>query len=78
MAEVREVIDAAQADWPETVQIRYTLDESQTVQDMLSDLEANVIAAIILVMIVVVYALGLRSSLLVGLSISGAFLTLVA
>ena len=78
VAEVREVIDAAQADWPETVQIRYTLDESQTVQDMLSDLEANVIAAIILVMIVVVYALGLRSSLLVGLAIPGAFLTGVA
>ncbi len=78
VAEVRAVIDAAQADWPDTVQVRYTLDESKTVQDMLSDLEANVIAAIILVMIVVVYALGLRSSLLVGLAIPGAFLTGVA
>lgn len=76
--EVRDVISTAQMDWPETVQVRYTLDESQTVQDMLSDLEANVIAAIILVMIVIVYALGLRSSLLVGLAIPGAFLTGVA
>ncbi|MEO0929521.1 MAG: efflux RND transporter permease subunit, partial [Pseudomonadota bacterium] len=78
VADVRAVIETAQIDWPETVQVRYTLDESQTVQDMLSDLEANVIAAIILVMIVVVYALGLRSSVLVGLAIPGAFLTGVA
>ncbi|WP_341368118.1 efflux RND transporter permease subunit [Yoonia sp. BS5-3] len=78
VAEVREVIENAQADWPESVQIRFTLDESEQVKSMLSDLEANVIAAIILVMIVVVYALGLRSSLLVGLAIPGAFLTGVA
>jgi multidrug efflux pump len=76
--EVRAVIARAQADWPESVEVRYTLDESETVQSMLSDLEANVIAAIILVMIVVVYALGLRSSLLVGMAIPGAFLTGVA
>ncbi|MDP5084533.1 MAG: efflux RND transporter permease subunit [Yoonia sp.] len=78
VAEVRAVIETAQADWPDSVQIRYTLDESEQVKSMLSDLEANVIAAIILVMIVVVYALGLRSSLLVGLAIPGAFLTGVA
>ena len=78
VAEVRAVVDAMQGEWPESVQVRYTLDESETVKSMLSDLEANVIAAIILVMIVVVYALGLRSSLLVGLAIPGAFLTGVA
>ncbi|WP_019953603.1 efflux RND transporter permease subunit [Yoonia vestfoldensis] len=76
--EVRAVIDRVRADWPESVEISYTLDESETVKTMLSDLEANVIAAIILVMIVIVYALGLRSSLLVGLAIPGAFLTGVA
>ena len=78
VAEVRDVINTAQAGWPDSVHIGYTLDESEQVKSMLSDLEANVIAAIILVMIVVVYALGLRSSLLVGLAIPGAFLTGVA
>lgn len=78
VAEVRAVVEATQGEWPDNVQVRYTLDESETVKSMLSDLEANVIAAIILVMIVVVYALGLRSSLLVGLAIPGAFLTGVA
>ncbi len=78
VAEVREVIDIARADWPDSVEVSFTLDESEQVQDMLTDLEANVIAAVILVMIVVVYALGLRSSILVGLAIPGAFLTGVA
>ena len=78
VAEVRTVIEDTRADWPDSVQVSFTLDESEQVKSMLSDLEANVIAAIILVMIVVVYALGLRSSLLVGLAIPGAFLTGVA
>ncbi|MFN3661180.1 efflux RND transporter permease subunit [Yoonia sp.] len=75
---VRDVIERVRINWPENVEISYTLDESETVKTMLSDLEANVIAAIILVMIVVVYALGLRSSVLVGLAIPGAFLSGVA
>ena len=74
VAAVRGVIAQAQADWPATVQIAYMQDESEQVQTMLSDLEANVIAAVILVMIVIVWALGIRSALLVGLAIPGAFL----
>ncbi|MEL6572941.1 MAG: efflux RND transporter permease subunit [Pseudomonadota bacterium] len=75
VADVRTVIETAQLDWPDSVQVSYTLDESEQVREMLTDLEANVIAAVILVMIVVVYALGVRSSILVGLAIPGAFLT---
>ena len=78
VAAVREVVTKSSEAWPESVHIRYTLDESETVVSMLSDLEANVIAAIFLVMVVVVYALGFRSSILVGLAIPGAFLTGVA
>ena len=78
VADVKETIAAAQADWPETMRITYLQDESKSVKDLLSDLEANVIAAIILVMIVIVFALGFRSALLVGMAIPGAFLTGVA
>jgi multidrug efflux pump len=74
VAAAKAIIEAARADWPDAVQINYLLDESAQVETMLGDLEANVIAAIILVMIVVVYALGLRSAVLVGLSIPSAFL----
>tara|TARA_R110002051_G_scaffold1008_6_gene4988 strand:+ start:26357 stop:29515 length:3159 start_codon:yes stop_codon:yes gene_type:complete len=74
----KKVIAATQASWPENVKINYMQDESKQVKSLLTDLEANVIAAILLVMIVIVWALGLRSALLVGLAIPGAFLTGVA
>ena len=72
--QVKEAITAAQNEWPENVRINYLQDESKQVKTMLADLESNVIAAVLLVMIVIVWALGLRSSILVGLSIPGAFL----
>ncbi|MFT6606599.1 MAG: multidrug efflux pump [Halocynthiibacter sp.] len=78
VSEVRKVIETASLEWPESVHVTYMQDESDQVKSMLSDLEANVIAAVILVMIVIVFSLGLRSSVLVGLSIPGAFLTGVA
>jgi len=74
VAAVRALIEEASADWPENVTVDYMQDESEQVETMLSDLEANVIAAVILVMIVIVWALGIRSALLVGLAIPGAFL----
>ena len=78
VAEVKAIVTEASAQWPASVTTRYMQDESESVQTMLSDLEANVITAIMLVMIVIVWALGLRSALLVGLSIPGAFLAGVA
>lgn len=71
---VRDVVDDARSDWPETVRVDYMQDQAEQVKTMLGDLESNVIAAVLLVMIVIVYALGFRASLLVGLSIPGAFL----
>lgn len=78
VAEAKMVIAKAQAGWPSSVSVNYLQDESKQVKSMLADLEANVIAAILLVMIVIVWALGLRAALLVGLAIPGAFLTGVA
>ena len=71
---VKERVEALRPNWPENVEITYLQDQSKQVKDMLNDLEANVIAAVILVMIVIVLALGGRSAILVGLSIPGAFL----
>ena len=69
---VRKTVGEEQKFWPETVEVSFTQDESKT---MLSDLQNNVISAILLVMIVVVWALGLRTAGLVGIAIPGAFLT---
>ncbi|APX10576.1 efflux RND transporter permease subunit [Tateyamaria omphalii] len=75
IAQVKARIDALSQDWPDAVQVTYLQDQSEQVETLLSDLEANVIAAIILVMVVVVFALGLRPAILVGLAIPGAFLS---
>jgi multidrug efflux pump len=75
---VRAAVEEARADWPDSVRIDYLQDQSEQVKTILNDLEANVISAIILVMIVVVWALGIRSAILVGLAIPGAFLSGVA
>ncbi|WP_084863640.1 efflux RND transporter permease subunit [Salibaculum halophilum] len=74
VAASREAIDSLRADWPQSVQVTYLQDQSEQVKTLLSDLEANVIAAVLLVMIVIVAALGFRSAILVGLAIPGAFL----
>ncbi len=75
---VRDVLAAAKADWPQDVQATINRDESDQVRDLLGDLQDNVIAAIITVMIVILFFLGPRSALLVGLSIPGSFLSGVA
>ena len=72
---IRELIDAARPQLPETLDIRFIMDQSEEVQDILSDLLNNVLTAIVLVIIVVIAAMGPRSALLVGLTIPGAFLT---
>jgi len=69
------VIEQMRQTWPASVDVAYLQDKSETVRTLLGDLENNVITAIVLVMIVVIGALGLRSALLVGLAIPGAFLS---
>ncbi len=74
VAATKAAVDSLRTEWPDSLEVTYLQDQSEQVETLLSDLEANVIAAVILVMIVIVFALGLRSAVLVGLSIPGAFL----
>lgn len=71
---VKEVVARESRSWPETVEVHYTQDQSKEIQTSLHDLQNSVITAILLVMVVVVAALGVRSGLLVGLAIPGSFL----
>ena len=63
-----------QANWPTGIQVLFSQDKSEDIRDMLFDLQNNVIAAVLLVMIVIVAVLGLRTAGLVGLAIPGSFL----
>lgn len=71
---VRATVEAERGFWPENVRASFSQDQSNNIRSMLSDLQNNVIAAIVLVMVVVVAALGVRSGLLVGVAIPGSFL----
>ncbi|MGR5322358.1 efflux RND transporter permease subunit [Vibrio sp. DNB22_17_1] len=74
---VKLVIAEAQkrSEWPNNLQVKYTWDQSDDVKLMLSDLQNNILSAIILVVIVIIAILGVRTALLVGISIPGSFLT---
>ncbi|WP_028110981.1 efflux RND transporter permease subunit [Ferrimonas futtsuensis] len=75
VAKVKALMEAAREQWPENLEVTYTGDSSEDVEQMLSDLQNNVVSAILLVVIVVIAALGLRSAGLVGVAIPGSFLT---
>ena len=61
-------------DWPENIKVDFSSDISNFIFEMLGSLEISISNAILLVMILVIAALGLRSALLVGLSIPTSFL----
>ncbi len=73
--EVRALVEAERQNWPPEVTVHYSQDKSTDIRTMLSDLQNNVLSAVLLVMVVVVAALGLRSAALVGVAIPGSFLT---
>ncbi len=73
-AEVRKVAGEMLKSWPGAMHVDYALDQSNTIKDVLQSLEDGIILAIILVMVLVVAALGLRSGILVGISIPTSFL----
>lgn len=59
---------------PAGLSTQIVLNESTSVKDLLGTLESNVLASILLVMIVILWGMGPRNALLVGLGIPGAFL----
>ncbi|MFI8608019.1 efflux RND transporter permease subunit [Pseudomonas sp. NPDC077649] len=73
--QVKALLEQAKPLLPAGVEVSYIMDQSQEVQSMLGDLLNNVLTAIVLVLILVVASMGLRSALLVGLTIPGAFLS---
>ncbi len=75
---IYEIVEHERTAWPDElrklVHVDFLQDKSQDIRTMLVDLQNNVISAVLLVMIVVVAALGLRTALLVGVAIPGSFL----
>ncbi|WP_043317718.1 efflux RND transporter permease subunit [Microbulbifer sp. HZ11] len=66
---VRAVVNAERDYLPRGVDVDFVFDQSDWARDMVSEMEGNILTAMLLVMIIVVSALGFRSGLLVGLGI---------
>ena len=78
VALVREKVAEAQEVWPQelrdSITVSFSMDESTQVGDMVSQLEAAVLTAVALVMIVILATLGIRAAILVGFAIPTSFL----
>lgn len=73
-AAVRAAVASATKDWPETIRIDFILDKSEDIYEILGSLESSIMTAIFLVMVVIVWALGFKSALLVGIAIPASFM----
>jgi len=72
--EARAAVEDEARFWPASVQYEFIGDQAVIVQDNLQGLTSSVMTAILLVMIVVVAALGMRSAIMVGIAIPTTFL----
>jgi hypothetical protein len=72
--EVMAIVERERQQWPGDIEVSVSRDKSKDVNDMLTELQNSVIAAVLLVFIVIIGILGMRSALLVGVSIPGSFL----
>ncbi|HET6220644.1 MAG TPA: efflux RND transporter permease subunit [Dongiaceae bacterium] len=74
IAQVRQVVEAERANWPAQIRVTYSQDRSADIQEMLKELQNSLIFAIVLVMIIIIGALGLRGGTMVGIAIPASFL----
>ena len=72
---VKAVVEKERGKWPAAITVTFSGDDSKNIRNMLRDLQNNVLSAVLLVMIIIVAALGIRSGILVGIAIPGSFLT---
>ncbi len=72
--EVKTLVERERAYWPKGIEVTYGQDISNETRDMLADLENGIIFAVLLVLIVMIWTMGLRAALLVSLSVPGSFL----
>ena len=72
--EVKAVTEEFRKLLPEGTEVSFSQDKSKEIRQLLFDLQNSVLTAVILVFIVILYALSVRASLLIGLAIPASFL----
>jgi multidrug efflux pump len=71
---VKATVLALQKTWPEAVHVTFTQDKSKVIRQMLADLQNSVLTGVLLVAVVILFALGFRASLFIGIAIPASFL----
>lgn len=71
---VKKVVERLQKTWPGTINVAFTQDKSKVIRTMLSDLQNSVIMSVLLVVVIILFALGFRASLFIGIAIPVSFL----
>ena len=71
---VKFAVERMKQTWPEGLQVSYTQDKSKVIRQMLADLQNSVITGVLLVAIIILFALGFRASLFIGIAIPASFL----
>lgn len=72
--EVRRVTDKFTADWPSGLGHSFLLDQATSTKQLFSSLEASVLTAVALVLIMCVATLGVRPAIMIGTSIPISFM----
>jgi multidrug efflux pump len=72
---VKKVVQSLKATWPEAVHVTFTQDKSKIIRQMLADLQNSVATGVLLVAVIILFALGFRASLFIGIAIPVSFLT---
>jgi multidrug efflux pump len=71
---VKALVEKLKTTWPEGVHVTFTQDKSKTIRTMLQELQNSVVTAVLLVAVIMLFALGFRASLFIGIAIPASFL----
>ncbi len=71
---VKALVEKMKTTWPEGVHVTFTQDKSKTIREMLAELQNAVVTAVLLVAVIMLFALGFRASMFIGIAIPASFL----
>jgi multidrug efflux pump len=71
---VKYIVEQLQKQWPEAVHVTFTQDKSKIIRQMLADLQNSVVTGVLLVAVIILFVLGFRASMFIGIAIPASFL----
>lgn len=71
---VKQAVERMKQTWPQGIDVTFSQDKSKLIRTMLADLQNSVVTAVLLVAVIILFALGFRASLFIGIAIPASFL----